>query len=162
MAGVWPFYPGGVRQERARSAALYGLTATVAAAGATAFVVTAPRTGENPRVVAGRRTVERLIPDSPLQTGAETMVLAGGSRAERNTPVPGGSFTLTMACAGEGRIRVRLSTTTVDSGRAVRCAAEPGTVELEVGLASMFFLSVAAESESESVFRWRITRANSF
>lgn len=140
---------------------LYGLAALVAVAGATAFVATAPRTGEDPRVVAGRESLERLIPDLPLQAAAETMVLAPDSRAERNTPVRGGSFTLTIACAGEGQIRVRLSTTTVDSGRAVKCAEEPGVVELDVGLASMFFLSVAAESGTETVFRWRITRARS-
>lgn len=138
---------------------LYGLTAALATAGAAVFVATAPRTGEDPRIVAGRASVERAVPDVPEQAEAETLVLAAGSRAERNAPVQGGSFTLTMACAGEGQIRVRLSITTIDSGRAVKCGDEPGAVELEVGLASMFFLSVAAESETETVFRWRLTRS---
>jgi len=144
-------------------AALYALALVLLLAGGVWFVRAAPVTGEDPAVAAGRVTVERLLPDVPRQAHAETLVVAGGARTERTTSVPGGAYVLAMLCVGDGQVRVRMSATGVDSGRAVPCAPEdPEPVELAVGLADDFFIAVSAETEGPVVFRWRITRARSY
>ncbi|MEU4220986.1 DUF6023 family protein [Actinoplanes sp. NPDC026623] len=149
--------------NRARSVVLYGLAGVLLIAGVLWFVRTAPRTGEDPAVTAGRKTAERLLPDLPLQSEAETMVLAAGVRTERTTSVRGGSYTLALLCIGAGQIRVRLSAQGVDSGRAVPCdEGEPVPLELTVGLADEFFMAVSAETDGPSVFRWRVIRARDY
>lgn len=148
-----------MRGDRAAGAALYAFALVLLLAGGVWFVRAAPDLGEDPAVVAGRITVERLLPDVPRQAQAETMVLAEGARAERSTTVSGGSYTLAMLCVGAGQVRVRLSATGEDSGRAVPCAAQdPQPVELTVGLADDLHLAVSAETRGTTVFRWRITR----
>jgi hypothetical protein len=145
-----------VTHDRGRGVALYALAAVLLVVGGVWFIRAAPMIDEEPGITAGRATVERLVPDLASQAGAETLVLAPSRRAERNTAVRTGSYALVLVCAGEGRVRIRLSTTTVDSGRAVLCAPEPSPVELTVALASMLFLSVSSETDEEIVFRWRL------
>jgi hypothetical protein len=148
-----------VRQDRAAGATLYALALVLVLAGGAWYVRAAPDDGEDPAVVAGRVTVERLLPDLPLQAEAETMVLAAGARTERTTTVLGGSYTLAMLCVGDGQVRVRLSASGEDSGRAVPCAASnPQPVELTVGLADDLFMAVSAETRKATVFRWRVIR----
>ncbi len=144
-----------------RGITLYALTAVLAAAGAAWFFASAPRMGEDPRTVAGRGALELVVPDVAGQIQAETVVLARGATAERNVPVSRGSYVLVVACtgAGEDQVRVRLSTTTVDSGRAVPCVEDPEPVELGTALGSMFFMSVVSEADGETVLRWRLVRA---
>lgn len=150
-------------RDRAQGVTLYALATLLTVAGAVWFLRTAPEPGEDPQIASRRRTVELLLPEVPLQAQAETMVLAAGDQAERSTAVRGGSYELAVACLGEGRIRVRLSTTTEDSGRAVPCAAEtPEKVEVSVALADAFFMAVSAETEGTTVFRWRLTRVRSY
>jgi hypothetical protein len=152
-----------VSADRAAGAAPYALALILLVAGGAWFVRAAPETGEDPAVAAGRATVERLLPDLPRQAEAETMVLAAERRVERNTAVQSGSYALAMLCVGEGQVRVRLSDTGVDSGRAVPCGRQdPQSVELTVGLADELFLAVSAETEGPAVFRWRIIRARSY
>jgi len=152
-----------VRRDRVAGAAPYALALVLLVAGVLWFVRAAPRTGEDPAVVAGRATVERLLPDVTRQAQAQTMVLAAGQRTERSTSVQGGSYAVAMVCVGDGQVRVRLSETGEDSGRAVPCGtAEPQPVELTVGLASQLFLAVSAETQGPAVFRWRAIRARSF
>jgi hypothetical protein len=141
--------------------ALYAFTAVVLVAGAVWFVAADPGTGEDERVAEWRATVERVVPDLPRQAVADTMVLSGSTTRERTTPVDGGSYTLTMVCAGTGRVRVRLSSFGNDSGRAVRCADSPESEQLTVGLADEFFLLVTSEPDDPAgaVFRWRLDRA---
>ena len=149
--------------NRARGVALYGIAGVLLLAGVLWFVRTAPETGEDPAVTAGRETAERLLPDLTLQSEAETMVLAAGARTERTTSVRGGSYALAMICIGAGQIRVRLSAQGVDSGRAVPCdSGEPVPVELTVGLADEFFMAVSAETDGPAVFRWRVVRARTY
>ena len=149
--------------DRAAGAALYASALVLLVAGGVWFVRTAPETGEDPAVAAGRVTVERLLPDLPRQAEAETVVLASGKRAERNTPVQGGSYTLALLCVGDGQIRVRLSDTGLDSGRAVPCQQrDPQPVELTVGLADELFMAMSAETDGPAVFRWRVVRARSY
>jgi hypothetical protein len=150
--------------DRTRGATLYGLAAVLLLAGVVWFVRAAPDRGDEVAVAAARETVERLLPDLPLQSGGETMVLPAGERAERTTGVRGGSYKLVMLCVGDGQVRVRLSSRGVDSGRAVPCAAagEPSPVELTVGLASEFYLAVSAETDGPAVFRWRVTRSRTY
>ncbi|WP_067509107.1 DUF6023 family protein [Actinoplanes sp. TFC3] len=148
-----------MKLKRSRGAALYASALVLLVVGAVWFFRAAPRTGEDPLVAAGRTAVERIVPDTALQAGAETIVLAAGSTVERNTEVRGGSYVLLMACAGRQQVRVRLSTTTVDSGKAVRCAAQPLTVTLDVALASQLFLAVTSEDGESVVFRWRLMPA---
>jgi hypothetical protein len=152
-----------VKADRAAGAAPYALALVLLVAGGVWFVRAAPQTGEDPAVAAGRVTVERLLPDLPRQAEAETMVLAATRRAERNTTVQGGSYALAMLCVGAGQVRVRLSDTGLDTGRAVPCdRQEPQAVELTVGLADELFLAVSAETDGPAVFRWRIIRARSY
>ncbi|WP_203843171.1 DUF6023 family protein [Winogradskya humida] len=148
--------------DRAQGATLYALAAALLVAGGTWFFVAAPVLGENPALAVGRQTVERLIPDSPDQAQAETMVLGAGRSEERSAAVSNGVYTVTMACAGSGQIRVRVSITTIDSGKAVPCSPTPTPVELNVSVAAMLFLSITSESPSESVFRWRAAPAGSY
>jgi hypothetical protein len=152
-----------VRADRAAGAAPYALALVLLVAGGVWFVRAAPETGEDPAMVAARATAERLLPDLQRQTEAETMVLAASKRVERTTAVQGGSYALAMLCVGEGQIRVRLSNTGLDSGRAVPCEREdPQPVELTVGLADDLFLAVSAETDGPAVFRWRVVRARSY
>jgi len=66
-----------------------------------------------------------------------------------------------MVCLGEtGAVRIQLSSTGYDSGRAVPCAESPKAVSLTVGLADLFSMRVNAETGgSEAVFRWRLDHA---
>ena len=149
--------------DRVAGAAPYALALVLLMAGGVWFVRAAPETGEDPAVAAGRATVERLLPDLPRQAEAETMVLGAEKRAERTTAVQGGSYTLAMLCVGDGQVRVRLSDTGLDSGRAVPCdRREPQPVEITVGLADELFMAVSAETDGPAVFRWRIIRARSY
>ncbi|WP_306203878.1 DUF6023 family protein [Actinoplanes sp. RD1] len=161
MPNWGPVTPRTRDPEQVRGITLYALTAVLAVAGAAWFLASAPRTGEDPRTVAGRQALARLVPDVPGQIQAETVVVATGSTVERNVPAPGGSYVLVVACAGAGedRVRVRLSSTTVDSGRVVPCVEDPPLVELNTALGSMFFMSVTSEAAGETVFRWRLVRA---
>jgi hypothetical protein len=148
-----------VTPERARGLQLYALAAIVLVGGGVWFFRAAPYTGDDPRVKAWRATVIRELPDVQPQIGADTVVLGRGADTEAGAPVPGGSFTLTMICAGVGQVRVRLSSTSNnDTGRPVRCADQPQPVTLTVGLGTEFYLSIAAETDA-AVFRWRLTPA---
>ncbi|BCJ53677.1 hypothetical protein Asp14428_51520 [Actinoplanes sp. NBRC 14428] len=150
-------------RDRAQGITLYALTAVLALAGAAWYVRAAPPPAVDPRIAAGRRTVELLLPEVPTQAQAETMVLSTGDRTQRSGSVRSGSYELALACLGTGQIRVRLSTTPEDSGRAVPCAPErPEKVALSVALASSFFLVVSAETEGTSVFRYRLSRVRSY
>jgi hypothetical protein len=152
-----------VKQDRAARATPYALALVLLVAGVVWFVRAAPETGEDPAVTAGRETVERLLPDLPRQAQAETMILAAGVRTERSTAVPGGSYVLAMLCVGDGQVRVRLSASGEDSGRAVPCAAsDPKPVSLTVGLADDLFMAVSAETAGPAVFRWRVTRTRTY
>jgi hypothetical protein len=148
--------------DRSRGAVLYAITGVVLLTGTVWFVRAAPDTGADPRVAAWRATAEDLVPDQPLQAIADTIVLTGVSTRERTTTVDSGAYTLTMVCAGTGRVRVRLSAVSSDSGRAVRCADDPTRERLEdLGLPGEFFMLVSSEPEDAGsvVFRWRLDRA---
>ena len=146
--------------DRTRGALLYTLAAVVLLAGGVWFFRTAPETGLDPRVAEWQTTAERLLPDSPLQTMADTIVLTGDTSTEHNSPVDGGSYALSMICAGTGQVRVRLSSSgRNDSGRVVRCSDAPSPERLRVALADEFFLSVSGEQDDGgAVFRWRLER----
>lgn len=152
-----------MRGDRAAGTVLYALALVLLLAGGAWFVRAAPRLGEDPAVVAGRATAERLLPEVGAQAQAETLILAEGARRDRSTVVPGGSYALVMLCVGNGQVRVWLNSRGDDSGRAVRCATpDPQPVELTVGLAEGFELAMSAETQGTVVFRWRVTRARSY
>ncbi len=148
--------------DRARGALLYSLAGVVLLGGGVWFFRAAPGTGLDPRVPEWRETVERLLPDRPLQTMADTIVMSGTVSTERTTAVSGGgSYLVSMVCAGTGQVRVRLSTSGDgrDSGQAVRCADRPVPQQFRVGLAEEFHLTVSGElAEGDAVFRWRLER----
>jgi hypothetical protein len=150
-----------VTPDRSRGVALYAIVAVVLTAGAAWYVAADPGAGADERVAEWRATAERIVPDLPRQAVADTMVLTGSATRERTTPVDGGSYTLTMVCAGTGRVRVRLSSFGNDSGRALRCADAPQSEQLTVALADEFFLLVSSEpaDPAGAVFRWRLDRA---
>lgn len=150
-------------RERAASATLYASALVLALSGGVWFIRAAPETGEDPAIVAGRATVERLLPNLTRQAQAETLTLAAGKRTERSTSVEGGSYALAMLCVGEGQVRVRLSDTGQDSGRAVPCdPSDPEPVELTVGLAGDLFMAISSEARGPAVFRWRAVRTRAF
>ncbi|MCA2213585.1 DUF6023 family protein [Jidongwangia harbinensis] len=148
--------------DRSRGVVLYAATGVVLLTGAVWFVRAAPDTGVDPRVAAWRATAEGLLPDEPRQAVADTMVLTGVTTRERTAPVDSGAYTLIMVCAGTGRVRVRLSAVSSDSGRAVRCADDPVREQLDdLGLPGEFFMLVTSEPADTGsvVFRWRLDRA---
>ncbi|GAB1694835.1 hypothetical protein KRM28CT15_66380 [Krasilnikovia sp. M28-CT-15] len=148
--------------DRARGVQLYALAAALLIAGAAWWVHAAPGPRPDPRVAGWKDVVARLLPDATPQVLSDTLVLTRGGSARRETAVPGGTFTLTMVCAGQGQVRVRLSTSGNDSGRAVPCGDRPDPVMLTVALAHEFFMSMTAETDSSAVFRWRLTQAAAF
>jgi hypothetical protein len=152
--------------ERSRGILLYSLAGLVLAGGGAWFLASDPVAGESDEVGAWRETAERVLPDTPLQATAETLALTSGGRVERTAPVDGGSYTLSMVCvAGTGQVRVRVSSSGSDSGRAVPCEAESPTVDRIVGLAltDQFYLRLSAENDSGgAVFRWRLERSRGF
>jgi hypothetical protein len=149
-----------VTGERGRGVLLYTLSAVLLLGGGLWFFRAAPPSGDDPQVDAWRNRAAALLPDVPLEVMADTIVMAGDISTERNASVDGGSYTLSMVCLGErGQVRVRLSTSGNDSGRAVRCAGKPASVSLSVALADHFFMLVSAETEGgTAVFRWRLDR----
>ena len=148
--------------DRAWGVVLYSLAGLVLLAGGVWFFLAAPVTDESPQVVAWRATAERVLPDLPLQEMAETLVISGPS--ERTAPVDGGSYLLSMVCAGlGGQVRVQLGTGT-DSGRVVPCGEQdPGVARLGVALADELRMRLSTENESAGVvFRWRLERSPGF
>jgi hypothetical protein len=150
--------------DRARGVLLYSLAGVVLLAGGLWFVRAAPQTGPDPRVARWQRIAEEALPDLPLQTMADTIVISGDAGTERSNAVDGGSYALSMVCAGAGQVRVRLSSSgSNDSGRAVRCSEEPTPEQLRVALADEFHLSVSGErQDGHAVFRWRLERTRGF
>jgi hypothetical protein len=153
-----------VTSEQARGALLYALTAFVLVAGGLWWVRTAPAAGNDPRAAQWRATAVKLLPDLPIQVTSETLEVSGGRSTDRNEPVDFGSYRVTMLCVGEqGNVRVRVSMTDDDSGRAVPCTLNPATITLTVALADNFYLHVASESQARTVvFRWRLDRVRGF
>jgi Family of unknown function (DUF6023) len=156
-----------VTGTRARGVVLYSLAAALLLGGAFWYVRAAPSsagTAADPRVAGWRAAAGRLLPDVPQQVTAGTVVISGGTSAQRTQPVTGGSYTLSMICLGDhGAVRVRLSGKGYDSGRAVPCAATPQPVTVTVGLADQFYMLADAETDSAAaVFRWRLERAGGF
>jgi hypothetical protein len=142
---------------------LYALTGLVLAGGGVWFVQAAPDGDDDPRIAGWRATAERLLPDLPSQAVAETIVLNSANGTERTVPVDGGSYSLSMVCAGTGQVRVRVSTAGDDSGRAVQCAEDPVTDRIRIALAEELYIQVTAENETGgAVFRWRLERARGF
>jgi hypothetical protein len=148
-----------VTPDRARGLQLYALAAAVLVGGGGWFLASAPYTGADPRVKVWREAVTRALPDVQPQVAADTVALVRGMERAVDEPVPGGSVTLTMVCAGVGQVRVRLSATGDDTGRPVPCTDNPQPVTLTFGLGSEFFMSITAETDA-AVFRWRLTPAS--
>jgi hypothetical protein len=147
-----------------RGVLLYALCALLLVAGGWWFFAAAPPSGVDPRLAGWQDAATNLLPDLPFGVKADTIVMAAGASAERNVTVTGGSYSLSMVCLGDhGDIRVRLSSSGDDSGRAVPCADSPETVSLPVALADAFYLEVSAETGSgTAVFRWRLDHAHGF
>ena len=170
MTDERPPGPGSPRRpaDRAPGAApgfvLYGLAGLVLLAGGVWFVLADPIVGEPPELAAWRAAAEESLPDQPLQTMAETLVLSSGGRTERTTPVDGGSYILSMVCAGTtGQVRVRLGTGQ-ESGRAVPCRETgPSVDRVRVALAGELTMRLSAENDTGgAVFRWRLERSRGF
>jgi hypothetical protein len=149
-----------VKPERARGLQLYAIAALVLIGGGVWFVRAEPRLGVDPRLAGWRETVTHALPDVQPQIDSDTVVLGTGSEQQATAPVPGGSFTLSMICAGSGYVRVRVSTGN-DTGLAVACATRPQLVTITVGLGPQFFLSMESASRA-AVFRWRLTSATTY
>lgn len=148
--------------DRSRTLQLYALAGVLLIGGIVWFFRAAPYLGDDPRVLAWQATVIRELPDVQPQVGSDTLMIGSGAEREARAPVDGGSFTLTMICAGVGQVRVRLSAVgSNDTGRAVPCADVPQVVTLTVGLGTEFYLSMQAET-TEAIFRWRLTPTTTY
>jgi hypothetical protein len=131
-------------------------------AGGVWFVRASPGAGVDPRMAAWRATAEELLPDAPLAM-SDTIVLSGDVPSEHRSPIDGGSYALSMLCAGTGQVRVRVSTGNNDSGRAVPCSDAPSPETIRVALADQFYLQVSAEEDDGgAVFRWRLQRTRRY
>ena len=150
--------------ERARGATLYTFAAVLLLTGGLWFERAAPARQADEGIATARATVERLLPDLPQSSESETLVLVAGEPTERRTTtLRGGSYTVTMLCLGKGQVRVKLSETGEDTGKAVHCSAgAPEPVELALGLAEELYLSLSAETSGPAVFRWRATRIRTY
>ena len=148
-------------QDQARGLQLYALAVLVLIGGGVWFFRAAPNLGGDAQVQAWRATVTRELPDVQPQIDAGTVLVARGADSEATAQVPGGSFILTMICAGAGHVRVRLSSTGNDTGLPIPCADQPQPVTLKVGLGTEFYMSMVAETD-RAVFRWRLTPASTF
>ena len=150
--------------DRTRGVLLYALAGAVLLGGGVWFFRAAPPSGLDPRVARWQATAEEMLPDLALQTMADTIVITSDVSTERNAPVDGGSYSLSMVCAGTGQVRVRLSSSgSNDSGLAVRCSDEPTPEQLRVALADEFYMSVSGEQDDGgAVFRWRLERTRGF
>ena len=142
--------------ERSRGLQLCLLAALVVIAGGVWFFRSAPYLGDDPRLQRWRETVTLGLPDVQPQTGADTVVLGRDADTEAGATVSGGSFALTLICAGVGQVRVRLSSGGNDTGRPIRCGERPQPVTLTIGLGTEFYMSIESESDA-AVFRWRLT-----
>lgn len=154
-----------VIDERSRGVALYSLTAAVLLAGGVWWFSADPTPDVTSEVAAWREAVEAALPEEASSAGlAETVVLGENARTERSSSVDGGAYTLSMVCAGPGgQVRVRLSTTGTDSGRAVPCTADPEVDQIRVALADELSMRLSTESDVGGVvFRWRLNRAQGF
>jgi hypothetical protein len=140
---------------------LYSLAAVLLVAGGLWFFRAAPQFGPDPRLAVWRAAVIRVVPDLKPQVSSATVILgAPAPSSEQLDGLDSGSYTLTVACAGEsvGRVRIRLSATGNDSGRAVQCADDPTPVTLTVALADSFVMLISAETAGRpAVFRWRLS-----
>jgi hypothetical protein len=94
-----------VTRERAHGLQLYALAAVLLIGGIVWFFRTEPYVGADPRVLAWQATVIREVPDVQPQVGSGTLMIGSGAEREARAPVDGGSFTLTMVCAGIGQVR---------------------------------------------------------
>jgi uncharacterized protein DUF6023 len=150
-----------VTSHRANGVVLYSLAVVLLLGGELWFFRAAPELGPDPRLAVWRAAVARVVPDLAAQVTAATMELgAAAPSSERLDGLESGAYTLMVACAGDpvGRIRIRLSETGDDSGRAVQCAENPTAVTLTVALADTFVMLVSAETAGRpAVFRWRLT-----
>ena len=146
--------------HRTNGVLLYSLAVVLLIGGGLWFVRAAPQVGPDPRLAVWRTAVARVVPDLATQVTAATMVLgAAAPSSERLDGLNSGAYTLMVACAGDpvGRIRIRLSESGNDSGRAVQCAENPTAVSLTVALADTFVMLVSAETAGRpAVFRWRL------
>lgn len=146
--------------ERARGAILYALFAVALLIGSCWYATAKPVLGDDPRVTAGRARLERLVPNLPLQTDAETTVLAARERSEHVRTVRPGAYELVAACVGDGQVRIHLGDDAGESGRAVPCAdGSPQPIALSVALGNRLLLTATAETSNDTVFRWRIIRS---
>jgi hypothetical protein len=154
-----------VTDERARGVVLYALAGVMLLGGGVWFVRADPKIEPSEDVAGWRATAERVLPDTSLQSMAETVVLTSGGRTERTSPVASGAFILSMLCtAPTGQVRVRLSPAGADTGRAVPCDAEkPEVARVQVALVEQLYLRLSAENADQgAVFRWRLDRNRGF
>jgi hypothetical protein len=147
--------------ERARGLTLYAVTAALLAAGGIWFVRAAPGDGTDPRIAGWKRTVTAALPDSVPQVDANTVVLGRGADTKATAQVTGGSFRLTMVCAGEGDVWVALSSSGNDSGLPVPCSDRPQPISMKFALATQFYLAIMPDTDA-AVFRWQLLQASTF
>jgi hypothetical protein len=145
--------------NRTNGAVLYACTAAVLAAGATWWFASAPAAHVDEQMTAWRATVEASVPDRSDQVDAQTTLIGPEQVGTVGGEASPGPYRLLLVCAGRGQVRVRLSTTGDDSGRAIPCSDAPVPVELAVGLADAYFLGYSAEVPNRVAFRWQLSPA---
>ena len=143
---------------RARGVLLYSLFAALLVGGAVWWVTGAPELTEDPEVAGWRATVLAQIPETENRAAAGTVALTAGTRRTLEADLRGGSYLVSVTCAGPGRVRVSFSTGGEDTGRGLECGARPSPVAFRVALADQLRLAVRVDSSGPVVFRWLAQR----
>ena len=149
-------HEGRAATARTNGVVLYGLTAVLLVAGAVWWFSSAPAVYVDPQMAAWRSTVELKIPERSDQVDAQTNILGPSQSGSANGETSPGPYRLVLVCGGRGQVRVRMSTSGDDSGRAVTCSDAPVPAELSVGLAGEYFVSFEAEVPQRVAFRWQL------
>ncbi|AEV88918.1 hypothetical protein ACWT_7909 [Actinoplanes sp. SE50] len=145
--------------ERGRGAILHGLAALVLAAGGTWWWRAAPRDASDPRLLTWRLTAEQLLPETGDQEAAETVALAPRQDYEKVSDLDGGTFQVSVICAGPDGSRARVSFGGPESGLGLNCSGTRTPQVFSVGVGTELRLRVTAEGEGPVVFRYTLQRA---
>lgn len=103
---------------------------------------------------AWREAVKAAVPDRPDQHNASTEVLQPGPSRSAGDSVSG-SFQLTLSCAGEGVVQVKVNAPE-GPDMTVPCAEVPPTVTEQVSLTGSYLIEYVAQGQHPVVFRWRL------
>ncbi|MEV6350807.1 DUF6023 family protein [Actinoplanes sp. NPDC051851] len=147
--------------ERGRGVVLHALTVLILLAGGTWWWRAEPRADSDPRLLTWRLAAEQLLPDAGDQEGADNLALAAGAVHEEIADLDGGSFLVSVVCAGPDGSRVRVAfgdSEGQDSGRGLNCSGDRTPEVFSVGVAQRLRMGITVEVGGPVVFRYTLQR----